>query len=315
MMLLRRLGQRLPWLKAAYRRVFAARSQVFSIGLYRGDSPATVAPSAGHLNPIIGRNHVDDVPAAFVADPFALRRDGVWYLWYEVMRSDVGRGEIALSTSRDGQHWAYEGVVLAEPFHLSYPHVVPWDGEVFMIPEAADAGSIRLYRASPFPKTWVLDSEILVGSRFVDATVFRHGDRWWLFAGTNPSPGEATSNAERFGTLKLYGSDDLRGPWLEHPMSPIIQGDARIARPAGRVVSLKGVPIRFAQDCTGAYGRAVRAFAIEELTETTYRERSLQAGPVLGPGHLGWNRNGMHHIDAHETDDGWLAFVDGWTLR
>ena len=315
MTLLRRLAQRLPWLKAAYRRVIVPRPQVFSIGLYRGDSPTALKPPLGCSDPIITRDHVDDVPAAFVADPFALQRDGVWYLWFEVMRTDSRRGEIGLATSRDGQRWEYEGIVLAEPFHLSYPHVIAWDGEVFMIPETGDAGSVRLYRAAPFPSAWEFDSELLAGSRFVDATVFLHGQRWWMFDGVTLPPCESESADECFGVLRLYGSDDLRGPWLEHPMSPVIEMDARLARPAGRVVSVAGVPIRFAQDCSGAYGRAVSAFAVEELTETTYRERSLNDRPVLGPGRHRWNRDGMHHVDAHETDDGWLAFVDGWTVR
>jgi hypothetical protein len=55
----------------------------------------------------------------------------------------------------------------------------------------------------------------------------------------------------------------------------------------------------------------VRAFRVMELTTTTYAERELGPGPILGPGAESWNRLGMHHIDPHRMEDGsWLACVD-----
>lgn len=39
-------------------------------------------------------------------------------------------------------------------------------------------------------------------------------------------------------------------------------------------------------------------------------------GPLLGPGPFAWNRDGMHHLDAHRLDDGtWFACVDGFTMQ
>ena len=45
---------------------------------------------------------VTDVPAQFVADPFMMQKDGVWYLYYEVLNGDTGEGDIGLSTSPAG---------------------------------------------------------------------------------------------------------------------------------------------------------------------------------------------------------------------
>ncbi len=44
-----------------------------------------------------------------------------------------------------------------------------------------------------------------------------------------------------------------------------------------------------------------------------YREEPAGPAPVLGPEPRGWNRGGMHHIDAQIwTRGGWIAAVDGW---
>jgi hypothetical protein len=74
----------------------------------------------------------------------------------------------------------------------------------------------------------------------------------------------------------------------------------------------KGRIIRFAQDAYPHYGSSVRAFCIEELSLTSYREQEIDGGPVLAASGAGWNTAGMHQIDAHPLEGGrWLACVDG----
>ena len=288
--------------------------QEFAIGIYHGDQPWTVRPALREQAPVLTRDHVSDVPAAFVADPFMIRHDDRWFMFFEVMRADTWRGEIAVATSCDGITWAYGQVVLAEGFHLSYPYVFEWDGDMYMIPETYEARSVRLYRAASFPSTWVLERELLAGASYADASVFRHKDHWWMFVETSHRhPDMAVPPGE--DTLRLFGAPALVGPWTEHPNSPVVAGDARIARPAGRVVVSEAKLVRFAQECVDTYGVRVHARQIEELTPTTYRERRLTDHPVLGPGHLGWNNGGMHHIDAHRVGAAWIASVDGWSWK
>jgi hypothetical protein len=73
-----------------------------------------------------------------------------------------------------------------------------------------------------------------------------------------------------------------------------------------------GAPLRFAQVGRPSYGSAVRAFRITELTPTSYREEEAASSPILTASGTGWNANGMHHVDAHQIEDGtWIAAVDG----
>jgi hypothetical protein len=104
----------------------------------------------------------------------------------------------------------------------------------------------------------------------------------------------------------------LEGPWSEHPSSPIVQGNNRCARPAGRVIVSGDTIIRYTQDCFPIYGSQVRVFEISQLTPTAYSERESEYSPTLTGTGTGWNAVGMHHIDPHPTDDGgWIACVDG----
>lgn len=276
----------------------------WSIGIYQGTPPCDFSPSRRVQNPALTYAHVSDVTARFVADPFMIRADTEWYMFFEVMNARTSRGEIGLATSKDGRKWKYRQIVIAEPFHLSYPYVFEWMGSHYMVPESCKDGAIRLYEATTFPTTWSFVGYLLTGQPFVDSSVFRHAGRWWLFTSTAPT---------RHDTLRLYGSDTLLGPWAEHPCSPIIEGDARIARPGGRVLVLDDKVYRYTQDCGAAYGLQLRAFEVTDLSPSTYREREAGEGPVLAPSGSGWNANGMHHIDPHRLDDGtWIACVDGW---
>jgi hypothetical protein len=253
-------------------------------------------------NPILTAEDVADVPASFVADPFLFRQDDRWCLVFEALETETRRGVIALATSSDARNWSYEGVILREPFHLSYPHVFADRSGLFMTPETLDAGRVQLYRAETVAGPWRPEAALIEG-RWSDPTPFRHIGRWWLFV--------CQLNG-RHDTLRLYQAPNLTGPWREHPRSPIVAGDRRRARPAGRVIRWEDRLFRFAQDCVPAYGTAVRAFEILELTESTYIERPATPEVVLTAGDEPWKSGRVHHVDARPIGtDRWVACVDG----
>jgi hypothetical protein len=295
-------------LKPQRPRLLSASDKVryqWSIGIYRGYSPLELGP-ANRSKPVLTADDVTDVYASFVADPFMIQVNRVWYMFFEVMNAQTHRGEIGLATSRNGLKWRYQQIVLFEPFHLSYPYVFEWMGSHYLIPETGALGSVRLYRAGTFPSEWMFVTNLLEGHTFSDASVFRHGNQWWLMVETNPQL--------KSDTLRLYCADDLHGPWSEHPASPLIQGNCHIARPGGRVIVTSGKLVRYAQDCAPYYGSQVHAFEVTELSSATYEERPIGDKPVLTGSGRGWNAMGMHHVDAHQLPDGqWLAAVDGWT--
>jgi hypothetical protein len=282
------------------RRQKRAANARWSIGIYTGASPFALGSPENIKNPVLTARDVTDVVADFVADPFLVRDESLWYMFFEVLNAETKRGEIAVAISLDGYRFTYKQVVLREPFHLSYPHVFRWENSYYMIPESHEAYSVRLYRATVFPTKWAHVCDLLRGN-CCDTTVFRHMDKWWLFT------------SDRNDVLRLYGAPDVRGPWAEHPKSPLIVGNAHVARCAGRILQTDGRLIRFAQDCAPIYGNQVHAFEITSLSDTEYEERPATDGPILKASGTGWNARGMHQIDVQEIRKGeWIASVDGF---
>lgn len=280
---------------------------VWAIGICSGTGPLRMSPRSGARNPVITGASITDVDAAFAADPFMLRVQETWYLFFELWNNSAKKGEIGLAISQDGIRWRYQCRALVEPFHLSYPYVFECKGSYFMVPESRQARQVRLYRAVEFPVNWTLEHVLIDEPDLVDASLFRFEKHWWMFA---------ENSLSQHNNLRLFHADELAGPWLEHPESPVISGDSHIARPAGRVVVENGRILRFAQDCHPFYGLSVNAFNITELSRTTYREKPALHRPVLKASGRGWNRCGMHHLDAQPIGDGtWLACVDGWYDR
>lgn len=275
---------------------------IWSIGIYSGKDPLSLAPhSLIDDHPVLSAQDVTDTDALFVADPFLVALSRQWLMFFEVFDVATRRGQIAYATSSDGLRWKYERLVLKEPFHLSYPQVFYDEGCYYMIPESAEAGSLRLYRADNFPTQWSLVSELLPG-QFLDATILRRDDGWYLFA-LRDNKG-----------LTLYCADRLTGPWIEHQHSPVAT-DGSITRPGGRLLQYGGKLLRFSQDGTRTYGHRVFASEITTLTRDDYHESLPMAHSTIRASGHGWNADGMHHIDLQAIDQGWIAAVDGKYVR
>jgi hypothetical protein len=297
---------RLP-IKLANRLVWVDRQMDWSISIYEGNKFLNLKPTAVVKNPVISRKDVTDALAGFVADPFMVRVQDSWLMFFEVFNQKQHKGEIAFARSNDGYHWQYQQIILSEDFHLSYPYVFEFESNWYMIPESCEANSVRLYQAKRFPDTWEFVSEILVGDRFVDASILHFDEIWWLFVGVEPADGGACN------TLRLYYTDRLSDDWVEHPMSPIISNNLEISRPAGRVRQIGDRPIRFAQDCTITYGHNVTAIRIESLTKDEYLEAKIQTDGtyIFELGTMSCNQVGMHHLDFITlNDDLCVACVD-----
>ena len=278
---------------------FTAQGE-WSIGIYNGASPSELTSPRNIKNPVLTADDVTDIPAQFVADPFIINDNQTWYMFFEVMNAQTRKGSIGFATSIDGLKWTYKQIVLDEPFHLSYPYVFKWNGDYYMIPESSQSHQLRLYKAAQFPVKWSFVKTLLNGN-FKDSSIFFYAGKWWLFS------------EQEFGFLHLYFADTLEGPWIEHPQSPIIKGNSRISRPAGRILIMDNKVIRFAQDHHPIYGRQVRSFIVTDLTPATYSETEDARSPILQPDGTGWNADGMHQIDAYQTADGkWIACVDGF---
>lgn len=283
------------------------KTKIWTIGILKGDSPFSFSSSPDIVNPVITAEDVTDINASFVADPFMIKVDSVWYMFFEVGNAENNhQGDIGFATSKDGIKWNYQKIVLDEDFHLSYPLVFEHDGEYYMVPESSESFSVRLYKADEFPYKWSFQNTLVLGN-YLDPTLYYENNKWWMFVGTFTM---GTQNV-----MQLFYADSLEGPYISHPQNPIVRNSFTSSRPAGRIIKEGNEIIRYAQITTPCYGTGVNAFKITKLNTEEYSEEPVSENPILYSTKSGWNSIGMHQIDpSKQSDNTWIACVDGFGL-
>lgn len=236
-----------------------------------------------------------DPRTRFFADPIAIEHDGRTVLFFEDFHHDRQKGVIsAIEFDRTGPSGSAQ-CVLEEPWHLSYPFVFNWDGEMWMIPEGAASRSLTLYRAAPFPYRWIREATLLDDISIADATFLTFEGRYWLI-GTVESSGGTSAD------LCLFHSTSLFGPWQPHRDNPVLQ-DPRVARSAGPIITRHGKLWRPVQDCGRHYGAAL---GLAEITRLDLGGYEQVVRTILSPCRE-WPGRRLHTL----SQAGGFEFIDG----
>lgn len=250
-----------------------------------------------NINVVLQAKDVTDVRASFVADPFIINKDNKWYMFFEIYDEVKKKGVIGLATSDDAKTWKYENIILEEDYHLSYPYVFECNEEIYMIPEIAHSGAIRLYKFTEFPNKLEYIKDMIDG-KFWDSSLVYYENKYYLFA-------------HKQNDLYLYYSNSLLSDWKGHSKNPIVKNDSKISRPAGRIINHDGELIRFSQDKSEYYGKCINKIKINKLNEIEYEEKNL--GIILKGSDIKgtFNKDGMHTIDINKINDKYIIAVDG----
>lgn len=207
------------------------------------------------------------------AAPHVVARDGRYYVFFEELIHDVGRGHIALLIlDRHGHLQGPPQIVLEREYHLSYPHIFRHRGTFYMIPETKQNKTIELYECIEFPTIWRHKMNLMENVQAVDTTVFCHGGKWWLF--TSLTEHDAAPAGDE---LFLFFADELTTTqWQPHPLTPVVS-DVRKARSGGGILQMDGSSkcYRPSQNSAVRYGHGWNLHEIVVLTETAYVEKTV----------------------------------------
>lgn len=209
-------------------------------------------------------------PDRYWADPFAIRRDDRYYVFIEEKIYQKGRGHISCQIWDANGNLQSTQPVLERSYHLSYPFLFEFGGELYMLPEAAQNRTLDLYRCTRFPDGWEYAQSLMRDVYAVDATLLEHDGKWWLFA--NIKAGEDGSSLDRL--FLFYADTPLTGDWRPHPLNPIVD-DIKSSRPAGRILSRPDGLIRPSQDSSRRYGYALNFNRITRLSPMEYAESRI----------------------------------------
>jgi len=234
----------------------------------------------------------------FWADPHVIFKDDKYYIFIEEYIYQTNVGHISLITMDGKGNFTEPEIVLERPYHLSYPFVFECQDEYYMIPESSANRTIELYKSKSFPYTWEFEMNLMEGVNAVDATVFYHNRKWWMF--TNIIENEGASSWDE---LFLFSSDALHSDkWQPHPQNPVVS-DCKSSRPAGKVFCKNGAIYRPSQNCSVRYGYGFNISEITSLDEKSYREVLVSSvkpnwdKKIVGT-HTFNRTNALHMIDA-----------------
>lgn len=295
----------------------------WAIGVYYGDSPFSLKPietlnlwnneSAAWpiANPVITCASASDsgFVSNFVADPFLYVQDDTYYVFYETKNSYTLQGDIGVAKSTDkGATWQQLGIALDEEWHLSYPYVFDYLGQIYMMPESSEKGDLRLYRATNFPLEWKLE-KVIMKKPMVDSFILNHDGEYYLFGSDHSSFG-----SQKNGQLEIWYSSSPLGPWTPHNKNPIHNAHRSSgARNGGRPFVYDRNIYRVGQDCGETYGRRIRVFKVDVLTKQEYKE--VEVPFILDEPNKGrntWNGARYHHLDVQQLSSGqWVGVMDG----
>lgn len=244
------------------------------------------------IHALIGATTVDNVNWLFrderhryFADPFGIANGGEITILAEEYPAKTNRGKISSFVVRDGAVVRSPAVVLEREGHLSYPYLFRHGDSIYCVPESNELGEITLYQITRFPDQWTKIKTLLHG-KYVDPTVIRYDERWWLFA--------SSMEHESVTTLYIWHATDLLGEWTPHPENPV-KSDVSTSRPAGTPFVHQGRLYRPAQNCEITYGGSVALNRVTRLTEDEFEE---ELATHLQPESPGPFPLGLHTLSA-----------------
>ena len=217
----------------------------------------------------------------FWADPFLHRHsDGRLFVFFEEFSFSSARGHIA-ALELGGNSTGVATTVLREPWHLSYPFLIPLAGKLYMIPESGEHRSVDLYVCDEMPQRWRKVCTLIENKRLADATLVFRNKRWWMFAA------HGDDRASVSDEMHIYWAEDLFGPWHAHALNPV-RMHGRNTRPAGAFVERNGRLYRPVQDCSDIYGGGLQFTEVLRLDEHHFDEVEVAPDwinlPAVKPG-------------------------------
>lgn len=144
--------------------------EVFTIGYRKRQKDILPVSGFGEFEPVFTDKNY------WYADPILFTQNGNSYLFLELFDKKADRGKIAYCQLTDNGPTPFK-VVIDEPFHMSFPMVFEFDGDIYMLPETSNDKSLRLYRASAFPDKWELVHRFDTDGLLVDTVITHVGEK------------------------------------------------------------------------------------------------------------------------------------------
>lgn len=207
----------------------------------------------------------------FYADPFITDYFGPPIVFFERFSEKDYHGNISYVYLEDVLSKRYEiHTALDLPTHLSYPYLLEYDGELYMIPENNESHTISLYKSIGSPDKWEYVTTLIDNFNGIDTVIFEYHNHWWMFS-TVKKGRSSSENSE----LHIWHSNTPLSGWKPHKLNPI-QYDNPVARGGGKPFIVDDILYRPVQDCSRVYGGELLIKEVSKLTENEFSEKTIK---------------------------------------
>lgn len=191
----------------------------------------------------------------WVADPFVFEYDGETYIFAELFDYLRRRGVIGYSKLGSNGNFSRWKEIIVEPYHMSYPQIFEYDGEIYIVPETGSGRTLDMYRAVDFPDKWEKSVNLAKDVVFADTTLLNRGGKLYALA----CDMERTKNSE----LVLFGVNENMK--LCSTELGCVVNDPVTARAAGEMFE---------------YGKRLNFLEVDSDFSSYYREKTVKTVDV-----------------------------------
>lgn len=192
------------------------------------------------------------------ADPFLFDYNGKEYLFVEMFDRKKNKGSIGYAELKNPKKMKFRQCIEL-PYHLSYPCIYEFGGDIYMIPECYQSESVVSYKCISFPDKWVLD-KVITDKIAVDTTPYNMDGECVYFTTFFKS-----KNKRFHDNLYMIDSKGIRQ----------LKSEDLHSRSAGNIFRHKDIIIRPSQNCEREYGSGLVFSQIDCLTKTDYSDHEL----------------------------------------
>lgn len=188
-----------------------------------------------------GFTRIKTTYSRWIADPFVFKYNLKNYVFAEMGDRVTWRGEIGYyCLDKNKEKWH---TCIKEKWHLSFPNIFYWNGDIVMMCESYEHNCIYLYKCVRFPDKWIKSDENLLDGVFVDSDICSINNELFLFA-------YSIENDENI--LKIYEFKDDKFFFLQQ-----FEDEKKQLRPAGKVFDINEKKYLPTQNCEKSYGHGM----------------------------------------------------------
>lgn len=208
----------------------------------------------------------------FFADPFVWSDERGHHVFCEDYDFRLKKGRISVLKVEQNGNWEFLGPAIVEDFHLSFPYLFKFQGDLFMVPETSQDKSIKIYKCERFPLQWTLHEEVMKGVKAADTMIFPLETRWILLTTMS-----ASGSSELRSELYAFESDTpVNGNWAPIGVGPVIF-DSLKGRNGGLIIENDKIFRIAQQQGFDKYGAGLTILELSDvargqLVERTYAE-------------------------------------------